>query len=212
MSLDHYQKRIIAFKNYLLGKEYYRALKAFSLAQKWHTGIRKDGITPEIVHPLCVAQYVQTTESGLLFPEDTIIAAILHDLREDYSVTDAEIRNQFGDRVADALERLRKVGVDSPKKNNEIYFYEMSLCPIASVVKGGDRIHNQPTMIGVFTYEKQVAQITETRQFVLPMIKGARENFPEQFNVYQNIKLVLHSQVELIEALHKELLERTVSK
>jgi hypothetical protein len=63
-------------------------------------------------------------------------------------------------------------------------------------------MHNLQTMVGVFTFEKQKTYIVEVRVLFLPMLKAARRNFPQQVLAYENIKHVLLSQIELIEAMH----------
>jgi (p)ppGpp synthase/HD superfamily hydrolase len=91
-----------------------------------------------------------------MFPEETMTAAFLHDMLEDHGdfVTVAELSRRFGPRFADAVWKLSKKSVGLTK-SYEMYFEELSQCPIASVVKLADRAHNLQTMQGVFTAEKQ---------------------------------------------------------
>jgi len=56
-------------------------------------------------------------------------------------------------------------------------------------------------MQGVFTREKQSAYISETEEYILPMLKEARKNFPEQESAYQNIRQVLLTQIDLIRVI-----------
>ena len=83
------------------------------------------------------------------------------------------------------------------KKDMEQYFEEMVNCPIASVIKGVDRINNHQTMHPVFTAEKQKSYIYETNTYIIPMLKKARHLHVEQESVYENIKFVLKSQMAL---------------
>ncbi|HUD37343.1 MAG TPA: HD domain-containing protein [Streptosporangiaceae bacterium] len=80
-----------------------RFTEAFALASDVHaTQVRKGSAVPYLAHLMSVAALV--LENG--GDEDTAIAALLHDAVEDSSdgsETEARIRGQFGDRVADIV-------------------------------------------------------------------------------------------------------------
>ena len=99
------------------------------------------------------------------------------------------------------MTRISKVrsGVKIP---DQAYYAEISECPVASIVKPVDRAHNIGSMLGAFSYEKQVSYIAETRELVLPALKRARRRFPEQELAYENIKQILTTRIALIEAIH----------
>ena len=78
----------------------------------------------------------------------------------------------------------------------------MAYNPLASIAKGVDRMHNFQSMSGVFDLDKQQRYMEETEQYIIPMLKEARKNFPEQEPVYQNIKHVLRTQIELFYLVH----------
>jgi (p)ppGpp synthase/HD superfamily hydrolase len=173
------------------------------MAKSYHQGVRKDGVTPEVDHQISIAHYVRTLHSSLIHPEDTSITVMLHDVREDYGVSDQEIESQFGARVSQAVNRLTKTfrGVD---RDPVTLFASMSEDPIASIVKGADRIHNFNSMIGVFTKEKQLAYVAEAERHFFPMLKRARRLHPSQEPVYENVKTVLRSQVTMIKAINSQ--------
>jgi (p)ppGpp synthase/HD superfamily hydrolase len=198
--MDYLQKRLIVLRSWLGAKEYFRALKALEFALSYHTGTRKDGVTPEYAHQILIAMYMKTLSKGLLFPEETFITIFCHDLVEDHDVSIQYITEKFDEKSGYAVELLTKLdfGIEKPP---EYYYNEIATDPIASVAKGGDRIHNIQSMPTVFTREKQKEYIVETETLVLPMIKRAKRNFPEQESIYENIKLVLISQIELIELI-----------
>jgi hypothetical protein len=58
-------------------------------------------------------------------------------------------------------------------------------------------------MLNVFSLTKQKYYIEETETLILPMLKQARRRFPDQEPAYQNIKLILNSQIELIRAVQR---------
>ena len=195
-------KLAISLRYYLLGCKYFQALKAMEFAAKFHTGMRKDGKTPEFSHQMLIVQYLRTLHSGLLEPEDTFSSGFLHDTPEDHDVGFDEIENKFGAKIAKSVRLLTKKyrGTVIPE---QYYYEQIAEDSIASIVKGGDRNHNISTMVGTFTREKQLSYIEETEKFVLPMLKTARRNFPEQESVYENEKLLLKSQIVLIRKINE---------
>jgi len=205
--MTRFEKLNITLRYWLLGisqkdKEYLKCLEAMEFAAKFHCGVRKDGVTPEFEHQLTIAHYVRTLIPHLIYPSETISTIFLHDVPEDYDVHSIEIENRFGKIVADATERLTKTfrGI---KKTEEAYFGAIAECPIASIGKGGDRIHNLQTMVGVFKEEKQKEYIREAETKILPALKIARRNFPSQEPAYENVKLMMKSQIALLEATFK---------
>jgi (p)ppGpp synthase/HD superfamily hydrolase len=80
--------------------------RAYAFAEAAH-GDQTRRVTgePYIVHPAEVAKIVEST------PEATptmLAAALLHDVLEDTSVTEAELRQEFGDEVTDLVVELTK--------------------------------------------------------------------------------------------------------
>ena len=204
--MNRFEKLRLSLRYYLQGaadqdSSYVVALDAFEFAMKHHVGTRKDGVTPEFQHQLETTQLIRTLRSSLIYPAESLAVMLLHDTAEDYGVDFAEIRDRFGARVEHGVYRMTKVhkGV---KKSPEQYFTEMLDCPITTVCKGGDRGHNQQSMVGVFSREKQVAYLEETEKWILPMLKLARRAHPRQEAVYENLKFLLRSQVQLIKAIH----------
>jgi (p)ppGpp synthase/HD superfamily hydrolase len=200
IKMDYLQKRLIVLRSWLSAMEYYGALKALEFAMAYHTGTRKDGITPEFAHQILIAMYLKTLSKNLLFPEETFITIFCHDVVEDYDVSLKLITEKFGKRSARSIEVISKK-IGGMDKSPEYYYEEIATDAISSVSKGGDRIHNIQSMPKVFTKQKQEEYISETETLVLPMIKTAKRNFPEQEPVYENIKLVLISQIELIKLM-----------
>lgn len=205
--MDKFEKIRLALRYYLQGAadhdcRYFVTLHAFDFSMGYHIGKRKDGVTPEFMHQLETTQFIRTLRSSLLFPAETIAVMLLHDTAEDYDVPFAQIREKFGAGIEHGVQRMTKLHLGR-KKSPQQYFEEMLDCPRATLCKGADRIHNQQSMIGVFTREKQLSYIEETRAWILPMLKKARRLYPEQENAYENIKRVLMAQIEMLEAINK---------
>ena len=197
--MENHQKAFISIRYFLIGAKMHLALEALEFASTFHKGTRKDGVTPEFSHQIAIAQYIRTLSSNLTYPEETLAVTFLHDTPEDADVGHLEIHSRFGEIVSTPVKLLTKKhrGV---KKPAEAYYKEMGSNAISSIVKGGDRIHNQYTMNGVWGVEKQKEYITETSQLLLPMLKEARRTFPKQEPAYENEKFVLKSQIALTQA------------
>lgn len=200
--MTKFQKKLLTLRQQLVGARYHHALAALEFAHRFHTGLRRDNVTPEFQHQIEIALFALTLPD-LMFRQEVIATIMLHDVREDYGVTAAEIRElffedpDFAARVDRAVENMTKEfrGV---KKDEQALFDAMSQDPIASIAKGCDRIHNIGSMLGVFTTEKQKKYVQEVHDLFLPMLKKARRLFPHQVNAYENIKFVLHTQMDLI--------------
>jgi len=198
--LEKHRRYANSIRQWMQGRGYFNALRAMEFASTFHVGVRKDGQTPEFFHQISIALYVRSV-ADLLFESEVALAAVfLHDVCEDYNVSYEEVEAKFGHRVREVVELLSKEyrGV---KKTTEEYYRNLVTCQTASVVKGADRMNNVQTMIGPFTPKKVDEYIDETIDFVLPMLKTARRKFPEQDAVYQNIKHILVSQLDLIDAM-----------
>jgi (p)ppGpp synthase/HD superfamily hydrolase len=80
-----------------------RLAAAYRLAQEAHAGQqRKDNGAPYLTHPLRVAQVVR--DAG--FDEDTVAAALLHDVVEDSGIGLPEISRELGPHVAEIVSAL----------------------------------------------------------------------------------------------------------
>lgn len=200
--MSRFEKLFVAFKYFLVGRKYYLALRALEFARTYHTGLRKNGETPEFQHQLEIAMYLSTLPN---LPQEEIVytVAILHDILEDYPVSKEEMTQKFGKEVLDIVWILTKKYQGS-KKDEKQYFKDISENSIAALVKGADRIHNVQSMLNVFSKEKQAKYLEEVEQNFLPMIKQAKYRFPEHSGAFFNIQHMLKSQVDLFRAILKK--------
>jgi (p)ppGpp synthase/HD superfamily hydrolase len=198
----NYEKNKIAIRYWLIGKCFYRAVKAMNFAEQLHSGLRKDG-QHEFSHQVTQALYCRTICDQLISPEDTFVVIFLHDIVEDKGVTIQTIEEMFGKTVAGYVWKISKVreGVRVP---DEIYYKEMGMCHVVSVCKGLDRDHNISTMLKGMKLEKQKEYIKESKEKTVVMLKMARKLFPEQESIYENIKYSLFKQIQLYEAIHEK--------
>jgi len=190
---SRYQKLEIALRYYLKGARYHTALEALDFGLSWHKGLRKDGVTPEFQHQIEIALYCNSLK-GLMNEESVLTAALLHDTIEDHKNAEFKMMDKFDESTMSVCRLLDKTG-----KEYKHYFERIASDPIASIVKGADRVHNVNSMVGVFSKEKQKKYIEEVNVYFLPMLKTARKNFPKQMDAYFNIMHMLRSQVNLLE-------------
>lgn len=208
---NNFEKLKIAMRYFLIGganasfdattrKKYSQAAAILEWAESVHCGKRKGG-EPEFIHQIQMAHLIRTYWMTLSEPIETLVACLVHDTAEDYPERLGELRafSELGEGAIQDSLRLSKIRNGS-KTVMDIYFSELAKCPRCSVVKGVDRINNLQSMLGVFKNEKQAEYIAEAREWISPMLKSARRSFPDQEGVYENIKLIMGSQMSLLEA------------
>ncbi|KAA9007723.1 bifunctional (p)ppGpp synthetase/guanosine-3',5'-bis(diphosphate) 3'-pyrophosphohydrolase [Paenibacillus spiritus] len=134
---------------YIHDKDLHRIREAYDFADQAHHGqVRKSG-EPYILHPLAVAEIVVSMEMDVI----SIIAALLHDVVEDTTVSLEQIREAFGDTCAmlvDGLTKLERIRFRSKEEQqNENYrkmFIAMAQDIRVIVIKLADRLHNMRTL------------------------------------------------------------------
>lgn len=205
MSNPVYERRLSALRGYLRGAKYNMALEALEYARKFHCGERKNG-DHEFHHQVTIGFHVIDLP-GLLYPEETVAAVMLHDTIEDYGAHHEEIiQRRFGPRVHSGVMSVTKkipvyVGdkkVHVIERDEDELFAALAEEPIGSIVKPADRGHNQRTMGGVFTPGKQLGYVDFTEQRIIPMMNQARKNFPQQYQAYMLLQDKLESQIALV--------------
>ena len=144
---------------------------AYEMAKTAHSGQkRKDG-SPYVSH--CVAAADIAVDMGL--DEDSVVAALLHDIIEDTSLTHEDIARQFGTTVADIVEgvtKLTRVQYTS-KEDEQMENLRKMLMAMAKdirviLIKIADRLHNMRTM-AYQTPEKQRSKSLETMEIYAPI-------------------------------------------
>jgi (p)ppGpp synthase/HD superfamily hydrolase len=116
--------------------------RAIGFAARAHEGQRrKTGNVPYIAHPVGVAMILQKMDCN----ETIVAAALLHDTVEDTRVTLTEIREIFGDAVADIV----AVCTEPPKKKVKWERRKLHMiaalrdAPLAAkLVAAADKYHN----------------------------------------------------------------------
>ncbi len=148
-----------------------RIREAYELAKEVHAPQkRKDG-SPYVTH--CVAAADISVDMGL--DEDSIVAALLHDVIEDTELVHADVAKRFGTAVADIVEgvtKLTRVQYTS-KEDEQMENLRKMLMAMAKdirviLIKIADRLHNMRTM-DYQTPAKQRSKSLETMEIYAPL-------------------------------------------
>jgi hypothetical protein len=207
-AVSAFKKDYTALKNYLLGRGFYLALEGMAFAEKYHTGTRKDGYTPEFHHQLIIAWTIINlrgldgdwrSDRGLTLEEHCILLAFLHDVMEDYNLSLEEIAKDFGKMAADDVYALSKKH-RGEVKTVEQYNDELAEQPQRIIVKGSDNSHNVQSMHGAFKPEKIASYLLDSKTHKLPLLKLGRKRFPKYHFAFTGLSFMLKRQIELYEA------------
>ena len=146
--------------------------KAYEFSNKNHEGqLRKSG-EPYIIHPLNVAYILASIE----LDEQTICAALLHDIVEDTKITHQDIINEFGKEIADLVDGVTKLtqfqqNITVKEQQVEDYrkmFLAMGKDIRVILIKLADRLHNMRTL-KFLTRDRQIAISKETMELYAPL-------------------------------------------
>ena len=168
---EAYQRLIDAIGQGTQIKNTQRIREAYEFAKASHGDqLRKDG-SPYITHPLAAAVIV--AEMGL--DEESVIAAILHDVIEDTDVTHEDVARKFGEDVAGIVEgvtKLTKIRYTSKEEEQVENLRKMLLAMARDIrvvlIKMADRLHNMRTM-EYQSAPKQLEKSRETMEIYAPI-------------------------------------------
>jgi GTP pyrophosphokinase len=167
--------------------------KAFVLATNAHFGVRRKSGEPYIYHPIAVAM-ICCSEMNL--GATSVICALLHDVVEDTDYTLDDMRDRFGDVVANIIDGLTKIddlvvdnqNISLQAENFKKIFLSMSKDVRVILIKLADRLHNMRTL-DAMPPEKQLKIASETSYFYVPFahrlglyaIKGELEDYAMRY-------------------------------
>lgn len=137
-----------------------RYQKALEFATEKHSGQKRKGGEPYIIHPIAVAEFVK--QWG--YDESYQIAGLFHDLLEDTDATEEEILSLSDESVLEAVKLLTKTEGYVMAE----YVSAIKANKIAKAVKTADRLHNLKSAF-VTTDEFKRRYILETIDWYLDL-------------------------------------------
>jgi guanosine-3',5'-bis(diphosphate) 3'-pyrophosphohydrolase len=145
--------------------------RAFRFAAAAHEGQQRRSGEPFITHPVGVAKIC----AQLHLDEQTLAAALLHDVVEDTETELAAVREEFGEEVAalvDGVTKLTRVQFQSREQAEAENYRKMVVAMAEDVrvilVKLADRLHNLRT-IEYLGKQKQVQKSKEALEVYAPL-------------------------------------------
>lgn len=210
-SLPKFQKLLISARYWLLGMAesnpgYFKVIQAMELAAQHHDGYRNGG-DPEFIHQLGIFHYLRTMHKHIANPITVYCLVFLHDALEDPNqaskkagspvyIEPSLIRELFGETIFNKVVLMSKelLGHKNENYSLEAIFADED----CSLAKGGDRVDNIRSMIGVFKRPRLERYIRETMDLFVPGLKDARRKFPHQEAIYENMKMEMVGTLTLV--------------
>jgi guanosine-3',5'-bis(diphosphate) 3'-pyrophosphohydrolase len=146
-------------------------LRAIEFLEERHAGQRRASGEPYAVHPIETAIII----ASMGLKKEAIISALLHDVLEDTNTTYQELKERFGETVANIVEGVTKIGkykikdVSSEKAENYRKLFLATAKDIrVLLVKLADRLHNMRTLEHL-PKEKRIRIAKETLEIYVPL-------------------------------------------
>lgn len=145
--------------------------RAYEYANKNHGDqCRKSG-EPYMIHPTNVAYIL--AELGM--DDETLCAALLHDVVEDTPVTHEDLVRDFGEAIAEMVAGVTKLGTlrYTSKEEEQVENYRKMFLAMGKdirviLIKLADRLHNMRTL-KYLTRDRQIANAKETQDLYAPL-------------------------------------------
>ncbi len=196
--------------------------RSYVVARDAHEGQTRSTGEPYIIHPVAVARIL----AEMRLDNETLMAALLHDVIEDTEVTKEELEEQFGATVAelvDGVSKLDKLKFRDRKEAQAENFRKMVLAMVQDIrvilIKLADRTHNMRTL-GALRPDKKRRIARETLEIYAPLahrlgihnIKveleelGFEALYPNRYRVLKEVvKAARGNRKEIIQRIHNEI-------
>ena len=175
----------VKLAEYLDTKQIEQIHKAYEFASNAHSGQFRTSGDPYVTHPIAVANIL----GSFHMDEDSLSAAMLHDVIEDCGIPKTVIQSEFNKNVAtlvDGVSKLDQLDTTSRTEEQAENFQKMVLAMAKDirviVVKLADRLHNMRTLQYV-ERDKQLRIARETLEIYAPIAHRIGMN-----NVYRELE------------------------
>ena len=145
--------------------------KAYDFAKQYHGDQKRKSGESYLVHPLNVAYILSTLE----LDDETICAALLHDVVEDTPATNEDLIREFGITIANMVSGVTKLSKiqyttaeEEQVENYRKMFLAMGKDIRVILIKLADRLHNMRTL-KYLSRERQIANARETMDLYAPL-------------------------------------------
>ncbi len=146
--------------------------RAYDFSKKAHGSQTRDSGALYFSHPLEVADIL----TNYRLDGASIVTALLHDTLEDTEITESDIRDNFGDEIAqlvDGVTKLTRLELQSNKAKQAENFRKFVLATSRDIrvllVKLADRLHNMRTIQHVDRPERRRRIARETMDIYAPL-------------------------------------------
>jgi (p)ppGpp synthase/HD superfamily hydrolase len=169
--------------------------RAVEFAVRRHAGqVRKGTDVPYVTHPLAVG--LMLAMEGCR--EALIVAGLLHDTVEDTSATLEELRDEFGDEVADLVEGCsepdKSLSWEDRKRHTHLY---LKTAPLdVRIVSCADKLHNVKTMtanyeeLGEDLWQRFNRGRDKQKWYFEGLVEGlcGRDDIPEDMHLFDDFE------------------------
>ena len=186
------------------GPGFEQSRTALVFARKAHAGQTRKGGAPYIVHPLSMACDAISCKGAT----DEIIATILlHDVCEDCNIPLSALPVNDIVRQGVKLMTIRPFQGEEKIETKRRYFNELLDSKEAVICKAFDRYANLNDAEGALSEEAIVKNIRETHEFLMPVLKEAKYEYPELSDMMHSIRTALKRTLVMMARYHHVNLE-----
>ncbi len=184
--------------------------EAIDFAIEMHDQQRRASGEPYIIHPLATAKIL----AELKLDTQTIIAGVLHDVIEDTSCTEDEVKKRFGKEIAYIVKGLTKIhqieiNSNSCNRAENLRRLLMAVAEDARVllIKLADRLNNMQTIHCIKDTRKQLKIAKETLDIYAPLAERIGMHFFKNIlydisfeHLYPHVRKSIIFQVNLLKS------------
>ncbi len=165
--IDKFHKKLEQYPE----RERARVREAAEWSKELHQHQQRASGEPYFIHPLHVAELLV----DMRIDTDAVIAALLHDVLEDTSTTQQEMRRRFGKQVASLVDGVTKISIVKAKSKSQQeaetirkMLFAMTKDIRVIIIKLADKFHNMSTLDHL-PEEKRKSIATECLDIYAPL-------------------------------------------